>query len=255
MKTKKLVFVLSGLLALAACSDDDDNVAVNVPVDPAPADPAPADPEPDPEPAEPVEVAFEISVTNLTAGQPFSPVAVIAAGADYRAFELGQAASVDLEYLAEGGDNSFLIDGVSDAVATASGEAPVGPGATDTITLRFDEAELAEAYVNVVTMLVNTNDAITAVQGIALAEMAVGDSVAMTSASYDSGTEANTESSGTIPGPADGGEGFNTERDDSNIVLAHAGVVTADDGLATSRLTAIHRWDNPVARIAISRVE
>lgn len=242
MKTLSKVLAVSSLLVLAACSDDDDPAPiVNTPEPPAP--PAP------------VEVAFDVTVTNLTAGQPFSPVAVIAADADYRSFELGRSASTDLEYLAEGGDNSFLIDAATTAMATASGAAPIGPGASETITVRFGESQLNTAHINVVTMLVNTNDAIAAVHAVPLADMAVGDSVAMTSASYDSGTEANTEGSGTIPGPADDGEGFNAERDDINQVLVHPGVISADDGLMTSRLNQMHRWDNPVARIMISRAE
>jgi len=101
---------------------------------------------------------------------------------------------------------------------------------------------------------VNTNDAFTALNNLGAANMAVGESRTATTISYDSGTEANTEAAGTIPGPADGGEGFNAVRDDiANEVRMHSGVLSADDGLNSSRLSEIHRWDNPVARITVTR--
>ncbi|MGI9283362.1 MAG: spondin domain-containing protein [Endozoicomonas sp.] len=73
---------------------------------------------------------------------------------------------------------------------------------------------------------------------------------------HHSGTEANTESAGTMPGPADNGEGFNSARDDfADEVRMHSGVVTSDDGLSGSVLTQEHRWDNPTVRVVITRVK
>ena len=71
----------------------------------------------------------------------------------------------------------------------------------------------------------------------------------------DAGTEANSEAAGTIPGPADGGEGYNAERDDADLVSFHPGVVSADDGLMMSALTSAHRFDNPAVKLSITRVE
>ena len=85
--------------------------------------------------------------------------------------------------------------------------------------------------------------------------MAVNDSMAMMLPVYDAGTEANSEAAGTIPGPADGGEGFNAERDDADTVSYHPGVVSSQDTLPDSVLMAEHRFDNPVARLIITRVE
>ncbi|HFQ61119.1 MAG TPA: hypothetical protein ENK39_02315, partial [Epsilonproteobacteria bacterium] len=72
---------------------------------------------------------------------------------------------------------------------------------------------------------------------------------------YDAGTEANSELASTIPGPAGGGEGFNAARDDKDFVSVHEGVVTKDDGLSTSALTQMHKWDNPAASVSIERVK
>ena len=105
-------------------------------------------------------------------------------------------------------------------------------------------------------MLVNTNDAITAAKNVSLNGMEVGESLSFTTLSYDTGTEANSEAAGTIPGPADGGEGFNAMRDDiADRITLHRGVITADDGMMQSVLGQNHRWDNPVLRVTITRTE
>lgn len=229
------------LLLLAACSDSDNT-------------PAPVAP-PEPPPPPPPSASFEVSGINLTTGQPLSPLAVIAHDDSFRAFMVGAAASNGLEVLAEGGDNSALLDEV-EGRAEASGSDPVGPGASDLITLELDNDSTADTFITVMTMLVNTNDAFTGVNALDISGMSVGDRVVRDAIAYDSGTEANSEAAGTIPGPADGGEGFNAARDDiADQVTMHGGVVTQDDGLSGSTLNQNHRFDNPVARFVITRTQ
>ena len=112
--------------------------------------------------------------------------------------------------------------------------------------------------VTVLTMLVNTNDAIAAVNGGDISGMAVGESRTWMANTYDTGTEANTETAATIPGPAStvqNKEGFNAARDDiRDEVHLHAGVVTSDDGLSTSALKYLHRWDNPAMQVIVKRI-
>ncbi|MGI9274735.1 MAG: spondin domain-containing protein [Endozoicomonas sp.] len=204
------------------------------------------------------ELEYQVQIINLTAGQPLSPVAVIAHDDNYRMFSIGDAASSGLEVLAEGGDNSGLIDEASaaGAFAHASGDSPVAPGATDTLTVTIDGSQQENAEISVVTMLVNTNDAFTGVSSIDVSGLGVGvdDSVTLYGVTYDSGTEANSEAAGTIPGPADGGEGFKSARDDiADQVTMHGGVVTVDDGLDSSVLTQQHKWDNPAVQVKITR--
>ena len=200
---------------------------------------------------------FDVTVTNLTNGQPLSPIAVIAHQNTFPVFEIGQPASAGLETLAEAGDNSALLNDASGAAGigdTASGGAPIGPAGSETVSLTMDATGLNLMTISVSTMLVNTNDAITGVNDVPVGDMAVGDSVTLRAIAYDAGTEANTETAATIPGPAGGGEGFNAARDDiADRVAMHPGVVGQDDGLATSDLTGQHRFDNPVAQITIER--
>lgn len=217
-------------------------------------DPQPAPPAPQP----PAMANFDVTVTNLTNAQPLSPVAIVAHQSGYSVFSIGTAATPGLETLAEGGDNSALIaEATADAMvmATGSGAAPIGPAGSETIAIQVLQSELPGLTISASTMLVNTNDAITGINGVDVGSFAAGDSVSLRSIAYDAGTEANTEAAAHIPGPAGGGEGFNAARDDlADRVAMHSGVVSQDDGKAGSDLTGQHRFDNPVAAVRIARI-
>ena len=194
---------------------------------------------------------FMVEVVNLTAAQPFSPVAVIA-HTDGMLWKIGEPASEALEIMAEGGDNSELL-AAEMTMQAASAESPLPPG--EQVTLTLTTGELNSLKISLATMLVNTNDAFTGLNAIDVSSLAVNESLSRTSFAYDAGTEANSEAQGTIPGPADSGEGYNEMRDDINRVAMHPGVVSQDDGLTNSVLTSQHKFDNPVARITITRTQ
>lgn len=237
-KTLKLLVLMSGAYLLYAC--DSDTVAP-------------------PPPPPPAMASFDVTVSNLTNSQPLSPAAVIAHQGGYSFFAVGSAATAGLEEMAEGGDNTALIaeaDADAAVTVTGSGVAGIGPAASETVTVAMLESELPGLMLSVATMLVNTNDAFTGLNGMSVESMAVGDVVVVRSVAYDAGTEADTETAATIPGPAGGGEGFNATRDDqADLVTMHAGVVSQDDGFATSDLSEQHRFDNPVAQIRIERTD
>ena len=244
LNSKTRFFVGATLLAmLAACSDgNNSNDTPPVVVSPPPP---------------PTVASFQVTVTNLTNAQPLSPAAVIVHQTGFQVFNLGAPASVPLEVMAEGGDNSELLtlaDNDISVYTTAGGAGPIPPGNNDAIMFQIEERSIADAYVSVSTMLVNTNDAFTGVSLIDLDGMAVGDSITRRGRAYDAGTEADDEMAIYIPGPAGGGEGFNAVRDDDfDVVSVHTGVVTSDDGLATSALTGQHKFDNPTVQIRIER--
>lgn len=210
-------------------------------------------------PPPPVIAAFQVTITNLTNAQPLSPVALIVHQTEFGVFELGAPASVALETLAEGGDNAELLslaDGNAIVYTTASGAGPIPPGQNDVISFEIEEPDIAAAYFSVSTMLVNTNDAFTGVNTVDLAGLDIGDTLIRRGVAYDAGTEADDEMAIYIPGPAGGGEGFNTERDDENdAVSMHPGVVTSHDGLVTSALNGQHKFDNPVIQVRIERIQ
>ncbi len=230
MDTIKYLIPLALAGSLAACHNNDDS----------------SDPTPTPE-----TYAFDISVTNLSNAQPFSPPAAILHGDDVKLWQVGEAASVALEHLAEGGDASEILTAhAAHPQAIAGGALP--PGASTTLSLSTTETETLT--LSVATMLVNTNDAITGLTGLNLSAMQPGDSRVYFTSALDAGTESNSETAATIPGPAGGGEGFNATRDDVTAVLTyHGGIVGNDDGKADSALNADHRFDNPVMRITITR--
>ncbi|MEM9403418.1 MAG: spondin domain-containing protein [Pseudomonadota bacterium] len=243
LNAKVLGVVVTALLLQACDSDDSDPVAMVPPVTPPP----------------PVNAIFDVTVTNLTNAQPLSPVAVIAHYSDFAVFTVGQPATVGLEELAEAGTNDALLaeaDANAEVVQTASGAAPIGPGGSETITFEIVEDALPQLLLSTSTMLVNTNDAISGINGLLIEDMAVGDVVTRRAIVYDAGTEADTEEAIHIPGPAGGGEGFNATRDDEyDRVAMHIGVVGQDDGLPTSSLNNQHRFDNPAVAFRIERVQ
>jgi len=232
----------SALCLLAACGGGGSNDNSAPPETPAP-----------PQAATPA--SFEVRATNLTPGQPLSPLAVAIHDTDSTLFSVGMPASDGLEVLAEGGDNSQLLEEI-DSAASVSAAGPLGPGDSETLTLELENEETAGLSLSLLSMLVNTNDAITGVNAVGLSGLAVGDSLELLAPAYDAGTEANSETPGTIPGPADGGEGYNAARDDvRDVVTLHPGVVTADDGLPGSALRQVHRFDNPVIAVTVTRTQ
>ncbi|MEL7296643.1 MAG: spondin domain-containing protein [Pseudomonadota bacterium] len=240
-KVSRLFAITSLGAALVACGDGSDDFVSSVNTVP-----------PGPEMA-----TFAVGVTNLTNAQPLSPVAVIAHDDQYRVFAVGTTATVGLESLAEGGDNADLLaEAGATALATASGGGPIGPGANEVISVSVEVTQLPGLRLSAVTMLVNTNDAFAALNGMDVSGFAERDRVTRRVIAYDAGTELNDELATNIPGPAGGGEGFNAARNDrQDFVTMHQGVVSADDGFATSNLNESHRFDNPVAQIIITRTD
>lgn len=231
LKTVAIAVLATSSLLLAGCpnNDNDDNDA-------------------------PAKVSYEVAVANLTTSQPLSPLAVALHGGSYAMWAIGASASSGLEQLAEGGDNTELLaeaGGASNSVL--SGNGLILPGHSDTIIIEADEA--SDLALSFASMLVNTNDAFTGLNAESVASMAVGAAQTVNLRVYDAGTEANSESAATVPGPAGGGEGYNPLRDDNDAVRGHPGVVTSADGLSGSALDEAHRFDNPVARITITRLQ
>ncbi|MGZ9899570.1 spondin domain-containing protein [Shewanella gaetbuli] len=230
-----LVAIVLATTLLSACGDDNDNMPTVEPTPPAA-----------------VMQTFTVTVTNLTANQPLSPVFLAAHNAETYLWKVGQPASVAIEMIAEGGDASGL-EALENLTASVTGTNPILPGMSETLTLSVEES--AVANISLAAMLGNTNDGFTGVNSYNIAGMEVDAPIMMRRMAYDAGTEVNSEAKGTIPGPADGGEGFNEQRDDINFVHGHPGVISQYDGLADSVLMPSHRFDNPVVAIKIVRTE
>ena len=204
----------------------------------------------------PPTASYRVTITNLTYNQPLSPAGIVLHTSGYMPWETGTSAGPGLEVLAEGGDaGEFLSEAENNTAVleAATGNTVIGPGGSDSV--EFEITANADLRVSFATMLVNTNDAFTGMGDADLSDLMVDEAVVFMANSYDAGTEANSESASTMPGPAAGGEGYNPARDDTDIVVVHAGVVTSADGLATSALDESHRWQNPVAKVTVTRIQ
>ncbi|MBW9266504.1 MAG: spondin domain-containing protein [Candidatus Thiodiazotropha sp. (ex. Lucinisca nassula)] len=232
LKSATLALLVTGPLILTGCDHNDD----------------------DSDDDETGRVSYELRVTNLTAAQPLSPLAVVLHDSAYSMWSVGSSAGDGLEYLAEGGDNTELLsEAANSSTATMSGGGIIAPGQNESLIIEADEMNgLALSFA---TMLVNTNDAFTGINAVDVSDMMAGSSKQLFIAAYDAGTEGNSELASTVPGPAAGGEGYNPARDDRDSVGGHPGVVTHDDGLSGSALNESHRFDNPVAHVTITRMQ
>jgi len=244
---KKLNICMAALLlVLAGCGGNSNNTSAPEPF---------ATPPPPPE----VTFTYEVTAVNVTNAQPFSHLAVILHTQDFSTFSVGDSASVELEMLAESGDNSALLamaDGQDSVFSTASGAGIIMPGMRETVTISTTGVAPLDLQLTVLTMPVNTNDAFTGGNSINLNDLETGESMMFRGLAYDAGTEVHTESASDIPGPVAGGEGFNAIRDDrQDVITMHAGVLTSDDGLIGSVLTNQHRFLNPVGSFRILRTE
>ncbi|MBY6186213.1 spondin domain-containing protein [Marinobacter hydrocarbonoclasticus] len=235
MKYAMMLLGLSVPFVLTGCPDDDDDIVVTPP---------------------PVAMAtYQLTVTNLTAAQPMSPLAAYLHDGNVSGWQIGESASTGLEQLAESGDGTEWLMEAENAgsLANGSGNDILMPGMSQTLELTLESPDAVA--LSLATMLVNTNDAYTGIDGLDLAALMAGDSMMRTLPAYDAGTEGNTELAATIPGPAGGGAGFDATRDDVDFVARHPGVVSADDGARSSTLRAHHRFDGPVAKLVVTRVE
>ena len=193
---------------------------------------------------------YEVTVTNLTRGQIFSPavVATHKRGLD-PLFTLGSAASSELAAVAEDAVNGPLVDALNDDpkvkdVETIFGAAgPIMPGESASVEI---EAGGSFRNVTLVGMLVTTNDAFYALNGVRGPKRG---SDMHRSPAYDSGTEANNEDCDFIPGPPCGMPGVRDTAGAEGYVHIHAGIHGGAD-----LVPADHDWRNPVAKVTIRRI-
>lgn len=208
---------------------------------------------------------FEVTVINLTQGQRFTPVLVATHRKGLNLFELGRASSPQLEILAEDGDTApltALLLGMPEVLdVTDSGSLlPMGllsPGSSVTLSVR---TRGAFDHISVAAMLIPTNDAFFAVNGVAGPKG--NKMLSLVSPAYDAGTERNDEicrpgdPKGSIPGPdcmTPPPSGLGTA--ENFVVHIHSAIHGVGGGVPTSNLNPATRdWRNPVAKITIRRV-
>jgi len=211
--------------------------------------------------------SFEVTITNLTSGQPLTPPVVAAHRGSVHVFEVGSAASFGVQQVAENGDNVPLVQALSGNKAVSDvAEGPGGPlvpegtpGSAmfdDTTTLTL-EAPVSARFLSFASMLICTNDGFTGVDGLRLPSRVGGTAVHLT-AGYDAGTEINTEDFADIVPPCQGLIGVSSGEPGTgmtNPALAEGEVIRHHPGIQgiADLVPAVHGWTDPVAMIEIER--
>jgi len=212
---------------------------------------------------------WDVTVTNLTNGNHFTPLLVAAHGENTHLFETGTAASASLTAMAECGDFSGLV---TDLGATADVvENPVGPDGSDpgflapgasVTTTTIDTG--TNTHLSVVAMILPSNDGFIGLGSVEVPEDAGTYTFYVNG--YDAGTETNNELMDTsdcavgqlgYPGAPSGSTGTGgtgvTNADTNTMVHIHRGVL--GDSNATGGLSdlnsAVHRWQNPMAKVTV----
>jgi hypothetical protein len=199
-------------------------------------------------------VSYEITVTNLTRGQQFTPILATTHMPSLSLFQLGRPASTELATLAEEGNVAPLAAALranTEVFQVVNGNGLTQPGATATFTVN-GRGGTGASRISVAAMLIPTNDTFFAVNSVTLPRP--GETLAFTVPAYDSGTEVNDELCASIPGPFfaecnGSGGGAAPSGGEEGFVHISAGMHGIGDFRPSNR-----DWRNPVARITIRRV-
>jgi hypothetical protein len=202
------------------------------------------------------QTQYEITITNLTRGQYFTPPFVVIHKSGIRLFTLGEPVNPQFASLVEDANPNALgamLAGLPEVrtvitEATPPANALIAPGKSGTVTV---ETTTTFNQISFVSSLIPTNDGFIAIHGITAP---TGDAaLSLFIPAYDAGSEQNDERCSSIFAPSiaecegivggghpGGGEGF---------VYIHNGI----HGVGNLN-AALRDWGNPVARVLIRRV-
>jgi Spondin_N len=210
--------------------------------------------------------SYKVEIQNLTQGIYFAPLVVATHSADAVLFKAGMPASMSLQKLAEGADNTGLVGDLTTAGAMIM-QNPAGgllaPGAKAMVDLGMQD--MAHAQLSIIGMIVPSNDGFVTLHKLNLPTVP-GTYTYMVNA-YDAGTEANDEIRGggapgvpglPVPPPLDakvgtGGTGI-VGAAVEGFVHIHRGVIgdTSMTGGGSDLNSASQRWLNPVGRVTVT---
>ncbi|MEH6472210.1 MAG: spondin domain-containing protein [Halopseudomonas sp.] len=208
---------------------------------------------------------LDIKITNLSHAINFTPLLVTAHRPSLDLFEAGEAASAELQQMAEGGNLSGL-NGLAVAAGAASAVNPagglLGPGDHVMVSgLKTKKNKL----LSLVAMMLPTNDGFVGLDSWTIPKKHGRYTLYLNA--YDAGTEVNNElitgDIGGFPGslgiPGDpggnsgtGGTGVASQEHNTKVHI-HRGVIGDSDlSGGNSDLDArVHHWHNPVAKVEV----
>ena len=188
---------------------------------------------------------YEVTVTNLTGGQPFTPPLVVTHRTRLSVFEVGEAASLGVREIAENGNlgplagalagNKHLSELVIALPSDPMAPPPILPTASRTFMITADHGF---KHFSFVSMLICTNDGFTGLASVRLPRR-VGNTSVYALVAYDAGSEINTEDLADIVPPcapltsfpsSDAGTGMSDPAlAEDGVIGMHAGILGTDD--------------------------
>ena len=207
---------------------------------------------------------YKVTITNLTPGQAFTPPVLLTHSDKTGIFTVGEAASSEIQAIAENGDNTLLLATLGfdvDVHEVVEGMAPLvpanNPGGTafeSSATFMITTRGKAK-FMSFASMLICTNDGFTGLDTLKLPKK----KMTVFSVAYDARTETNTEDFADIVPPCqgligvssgDGGTGMtNPMLAEDGIIIPHVGIFGGVD-----LFPEVHGWSAPVAKIVIERM-
>ena len=190
--------------------------------------------------------SFEVKITNLTAGQAFTPRLAITHSTG-NTFILGNKAIPELTSIAESGNvapmqallSSNAISSFISEVHVSDGLLQAGKSETFTI-----EGNSSDKF-TLLNMLIPTNDAFIGINAVSLPSEG---SISYRGVVYDAGVETNDENCANIPGPVCGGTGDSANDSGEGFIHVHSGI----HGLADLK-PEVRDWRNPAVMVKITK--
>lgn len=195
---------------------------------------------------------YEVTIVSITRGQQFTPFLLATHTEDVSLFELGSPAAPELATLAEEGNTAplaGLLRANPQVRAVVTGDGLTDPGRRVSFSIRAHPGD----RLSLAAMLIPTNDAFVALNGVRLL-LSLHGTLEIFARAYDAGSERNDELCSSIPGPSFvecGGPGGGARvGEGEGFVHIHSGI----HGIGSLR-PELRDWRNPVAKITIRRVD
>ena len=208
--------------------------------------------------------SYKVTITNLTPGQAFTPPVLVTHSDKTGIFTVGEAASSEIQAIAENGNNAPLMTAlgvdvevhevVGGMVPLVPANNPGGTGFASSETFMITTKGEAK-LLSFASMLICTNDGFTGLDSIKLPEK----KMTVFSVAYDARTETNTEDFADMVPPCQGLIGVSSGDSgtgmtdpmlaEDGVVIPHVGIIGGDD-----LLPGVHGWGDPVAMIEIEKM-
>lgn len=208
---------------------------------------------------------LNIEIHNLTHGIYFTPIAAVVHTPETSLFEVGEAASTELQMMAEGGSLDGLLTIATSINADVLANPAGGLLAPSAKAAGALSTAAGNTVLSVVAMMIPTNDGFIGLDNWTIPTETGTYTIYLNA--YDAGTEANDEIRGSgvpgrpgmpVPPPLEtivgqGGSGV-AGTDTNATVHIHRGSIgdnSMTDGKSDVSNT-VHRWLNPVAKVTVT---